>query len=104
MEELTASGASDIRLVTTVPHGLFKQRLAALIAQMSGRGATVAAKINGASHDRYYIVDERRVWTLGASFNQAGTKATSGHEIQDTSERDRIINDFKQWWASGKAV
>ena len=104
VEELTVCTANDIRLVTKSPQGVFKQRLAALVTQMFSKGVTVATKISAASHDRFFIIDEQKVWTLGTSLNHAGSKATYGHEVQAVSERDKIINDFKQWWTTGTTL
>lgn len=96
VEELSEVPASEIRLLTQSPKALFRQRLNALKQQCPSK--TIEAKSCGLSHDRYYVIDEGQVWTLGTSYNQAGSKATLLSKITVNSEEKKIIESFKDWW------
>ncbi len=102
VEELTNVNAQEIQLLTTKPKGLFIQRLNAAKAQYTQK--SINAKVAHRSHDRFFIIDELKVWSLGASLNRAGGKATCLHFIKDEKQKMRIIDDFKSWWKQGDAV
>ena len=95
VEELTGVIASEIKLLTQEPKGLFNQRLAALKQQFPSK--IIEAKCSGESHDRFYVIDKRQVWSLGASLNKAGRKATLLSKITSDTEKQKIINDFESW-------
>ncbi|OGQ11934.1 MAG: hypothetical protein A2026_07670 [Deltaproteobacteria bacterium RBG_19FT_COMBO_46_12] len=96
VEEISNVGASEIRLLTSKQKGLFSQRLAAAKLQFPEK--KIEAKIYDKCHDRYYFIDKEQVWTLGASYNKAGEKATLLSMLKDETERQKIMNDFEVWW------
>ncbi len=98
IEELADILANEIYLLTDRPKPLFSQRLAALKQQFPNK--KIESKTSDKSHDRFFIIDDAQVWTLGASYNKAGQKATLLSKITNPIERDKIIKDFKDWWQS----
>ncbi len=102
VEELTVVPAAEMRLLTHTVKGLFQQRVAAFRAQFPARKLDVRS--SAASHDRFYVIDEDQVWTLGASLNQAGKKATLLSKIKSQQERGKMKSDFETWWKSGKPL
>lgn len=96
VEELTEVPAAEIKLLTQQTKGLFQQRLIALRQQCPNK--LIEVRKSDKSHDRFYIVDQEQVWTLGASFNKAGQKATLLSKIKSDSEKQKIIDDFNSWW------
>ncbi len=102
VEELTEVVAPCIRLLTDKPKGLFHQRLIALRQQFSTK--IIEAKSSGISHDRFFVIDEDQVWTLGASYNQAGGKATLLSKVMVEAEKEKIKNSFESWWSSARVI
>lgn len=102
VEELTEIIASEIRLLTNKRKGLFLQRLSALKKQFPMK--VIEARCSDKSHDRFYIIDKDQVWTLGASLNKAGQKATLLSKIGNDSEKQKVINDFESWWNLAKTI
>jgi len=96
IEELSEVVANEFKLLTFTPKSLFKQRLVAFKQQFPNK--IIEARKSDKSHDRFYIIDNTQVWTLGASFNKAGEKATLLSRIKADKEKDKIINDFEKWW------
>ena len=97
IEELSDVSAAEIKLLTQQTKGLFQQRLIALKQQFPNK--EILVKTSDKSHDRFYIIDQEQIWTLGASFNKAGHKATLLSKVTD-SEKPKIINYFNSWWNS----
>jgi len=97
VEEISNIQAPEIRLLTTQPKGLFKQRLNAAKEQFSKK--IIEAKVFNKCHDRFYIIDQLQVWALGSSLNKAGKKATLLNKVKDEGEKQKIVRDFTDWWA-----
>jgi len=97
VEEISNIQAPEIRLLTTHPKGLFKQRLNAAKEQFSKK--IIEAKIFNKCHDRFYIIDQLQVWALGSSLNEAGKRATLLNKVKDEGEKQKIVRDFTDWWA-----
>lgn len=102
VEELIEVAALEIKLLTQKTKGLFNQRLAALKAQFPAK--MIEARLSNKSHDRFFIVDKDQVWTLGASYNKAGQKATLLSKIKSDTEKQKVIDGFKAWWKSSNAI
>lgn len=96
IEELSEIPATEVKLLTNQTKGLFQQRLNALKQQFPNK--KIEVKKSDKSHDRFYIIDQEQVWTLGASLNRAGQKATLLSRIKSNSEKQKIIDDFNDWW------
>lgn len=101
IEELSEVSASEIKLLTRQTKGLFQQRFDALKQQFPAK--TIFVRKSDKSHDRFYIIDQDQVWTLGASLNRAGHKATLLSKIVSGSEKKKITDDFNSWWNSASA-
>jgi hypothetical protein len=102
VEELTEVSALEIKLLTQKTKGLFNQRLIAAKAQFPSK--EIEARLSDKSHDRFYIIDKDQVWTLGASFKDAGQKATLLSKVKDDADKQKMIGDFEVWWKSAKAI
>lgn len=97
VEEISNIQALEIRLLTTQPKGPFKQRLIAAKKQFPEK--KIEVKVCDKCHDRFYIIDQDQVWTLGASLKNAGKKATILINVKEKGERQKIVRDFADWWA-----
>jgi hypothetical protein len=97
IEELLNCKASEVKLITHQPRGIFIQRLTAAIKQFEGKCLIEARKADK-SHDRFYIVDRHKVWSLGASYVDAGKKATLLIELTSEVQKHNVIKDFSEWW------
>ncbi len=102
IEELSEVLASEIKLLTNQTKGLFQQRAEAFKKQFPNK--LVEVNKSDKSHDRFYIIDQEQVWTLGASFNKAGQKATLLSKIKADSEKQKIIDDFNSWWNNATLI
>lgn len=101
IEELSEVSAPEIKLLTHQTKGLFQQRFDALKQQFPTK--TIFVRKSDKSHDRFFIIDQDQVWTLGASLNRAGHKATLLSKIVPDSEKKKIADDFNNWWDSASA-
>lgn len=99
VEELTEVAATEIRLLTHTVKGVFQQRASAFRSQFPTK--TLEIRRASFSHDRFYIIDDDQVWTLGASYNQAGRKATLLSKVIAEAEKQKIKASFQSWWNSG---
>lgn len=97
--ELLNVNANEIRLITQFPTKIFETRLTAALTDFAGK-KNIEVKISDSSHDRYYIIDEKVIWNLGASLKDAGKKATTANKITTEKEKQEIISDFNSWWNS----
>lgn len=103
IEELTDTNAVEIRLLTKEPKqkNLFIERYLAAKKQLGTK--KIEIRINTNLHDRYFIVDENDLWSLGTSYNEkAGGKATTLTKISD--DKQKIIDDFKNCWDTAKIL
>ena len=53
----------------------------------------VTFKNNDSYHDRFIIIDRKRVFHCGASFKDLGKKCFAINEIENKIEREKLIND-----------
>ena len=97
IEELTEVIAPEIKLLTKQPKSLFKQRLIAAQQQFAGT-KKIEAKLTKDIHDRFFIIDEDQIWSLGTSYNNAGSLPTTITKIKPENDTQRIISDFNAWW------
>lgn len=98
IEELSEVSAVEIKLLTQQTKGLFQQRFDALKQRFPTK--TIFVGKSDKSHDRFYIIDQDQVWTLGASLNSAGRKATLLSKIMSDPEKKKVMDDFSSWWNS----
>ena len=89
-----------VELLTTHDKPHFPRLYHALVGQ---RGEVEARRGTG-FHDRFVVVDERDVWTVGSSFNSLGDKATSIHRLRDTNEIEKQLRDAAGWWSGANLV
>lgn len=64
----------------------------------------VETKENTLCHDRYIIVDEKEIYHLGHSLHDLGKKASQINKVENKLNKDKILNDFKNWWDTGTVV
>jgi len=102
IEELSEVSAYKICLLTNTQKGLFLQRLEAAKKQFPSRN--IEARKSDKFHDRYFIIDKDQVWSLGASYNKAGQKATLLSKIKSDVEKAKIISDFEKWWSEAVPI
>jgi len=98
VEEVAEVQAQQIKLLTTQIKSLFSQRLSAAKQQYPLKA--IEARISGQFHDRFYVIDCDQVWTLGASLNKAGQRATLLSKVKSDQKTKKIIRDFESWWNS----
>jgi len=53
----------------------------------------VTFKNNDSYHDRFIIIDRKRVFHCGASFKDLGKKCFAINEIENKIEREKLVND-----------
>lgn len=104
VEEIGNIPATEIYLLTSNKNGIankFKTRINAAKKQFTNKDIQV--KIDNSFHDRYFILDEKEVWTLGTSYNKdAGKKPTSLNKI--ISDVNKHIETFKNQWKSATSI
>jgi hypothetical protein len=96
----TLDAGVRVELLTTNNWPMFARLYQALVGQ---RGEVEARRGTG-FHDRFVVVDERDVWTVGSSFNSLGEKATSIHRLRDPSEIEKQLRDVVAWWSRAVPV
>ena len=102
IEEIPFDFLDNVRLLTLKYNPLFRQRLNA--AQQQYAKAKIEAKKAGDCHDRFIVIDENQVWSFGASYKDAGNKATFLAKVNDSNQAKKIITDFNQWWNVGNPI
>lgn len=91
----------EVRLLTTDRvSNVFKSDLKAFINQF-GR---VAAKTRDQAHGRFIILDSNEVYSVGHSLKDVGKKADAIVKIEDAEAKKKAIEDFENWWNSGKEI
>jgi hypothetical protein len=99
IDELIDIQISEIKLLTGKPKNLFLSRLTAAKSELNY--LSLEARSSDLLHDRFLVLDENVVWTLGTSFNvHAGNKPTTLVELVDATARNKMIIDFKKIWAA----
>ena len=48
---------------------------------------------NNSYHDRFIIIDRKRIFHCGASFKDLGKKCFAINEVENKTEIDKLIND-----------
>lgn len=101
IHELEIVKACDIKLLTIdKPNMLFFQRLEAFQKQFQNKKIEVRGCQNKQCHDRYLIIDTKRILHCGASLKHAGDTASNVHEMQNSEEVRKMISDYELWWES----
>lgn len=102
IKELENTDCNEVELLTTYPKSNLYQRFEGFKKQFPKRNIEI--KIDPTSHDRFYIIDKKHVWTLGASFKDAGNKATMCYQMGKPAAIKALITDFESWWNSGTPI
>ena len=71
---------------------------------MKEKGNIEVKKIKNVLHDRYLIIDQSEIWTLGISINRIGEKDFSMTKFTDKESKSQIIKDFNEHWANAKSL
>lgn len=90
----------QVDLLTTHDKPHFPRFYHLLIAQRGG----VEARRGVGFHDRFIVVDERDVWTVGSSLNHFAEKGTSINRLRDDREIEKHLRDASEWWAAATPV
>ena len=56
--------------------------------------SNIAFVDNDSYHDRFIIIDRRKIFHCGASFKDLGKKCFDIHEIENIKEIDKIMEDI----------
>lgn len=101
IEELNEISAKEIKLLTKNKKKLlFNMRLEAARKQLFDKNIEV--RVNFKIHDRWFIIDERDVWSLGTSYDStAGGKPTMLFQVKN--EQVKIIDEFKKLWQTSSS-
>ncbi len=102
IEEISFDVLDNARFLTLNYNPRFQQRLNAAQQQYNGK-VKIEARTTGDCHDRFIVIDENQVWSLGASYKDAGKKATLLKKVNESHQAKKIIADFEQWWDVGKS-
>ncbi|MGS0756841.1 hypothetical protein ACVBEH_20760, partial [Roseateles sp. GG27B] len=62
--------------------------------------AALAVRTTREFHDRVVVLDGQRCWHIGCSIKDAGTKAFLLSKIEDSGNRDVLLNQFAASWAN----
>lgn len=89
----------SFRLVTDGQKSIFKRLYLSLKEK---NDVVIEAKINNISHDRYLVIDEKIVYSLGASINTIGKKDFMIHRLE--TKQDEVLAKIKQWWSDGQEI
>lgn len=89
-----------IKLLTGDTKPIFKK----LYLSFAMERGNIEARVTKECHDRFIIVDEVKVFHLGASINYAGNKAFMIQAINDCDELKKFIAEFSSWWLKGKLI
>ncbi len=88
----------DIKLVISQVKKLFKE----LFSDLKNIRKNICAKQSEVFHDRFIIIDEKEIWSLGTSINYIGKKAFQINKIIDKKIFDEVIKDYNLSWQNGK--
>jgi len=64
----------------------------------------IEAREHDECHDRYIIIDGELIYHSGPSFHELGKKGGGINRMMDKAEKDKFLNDFKNWWNKGKTI
>lgn len=95
IEEITLVKANQIKILTNNIDEVFKKRLRAARKQFSSK--SIEVRLNQNIHDRYFILDQKEIWSIGTSYNEgAGKKPTIIQQVKDDTEN--IISSYNAIW------
>ena len=55
-------------------------------------------------HDRYIVIDNVRIFALGASIKDAGTKVTNILEMEQPEVKSSVLNMIEESWNNGLII
>jgi len=64
----------------------------------------IEARENDHCHDRYIIIDEKTIYHFGQSFHDLGRKASQINKVEELANKNKILDDFKNWWDTGNQI
>jgi len=89
----------SIKIITDGQKAIFKRLYLALKEKGD---VNIEAKINNSSHDRYLVIDEKIVYSLGASINTIGKKDFMIHRLSE--KKEEVLIKIKQWWSDEQEI
>lgn len=90
----------ELKLMTGQQKPIFKT----LFVPFAAKRGKAEARFCSDFHDRFLVIDGRKAVILGMSINQAGKKAFMLNEVTDEHELERLLSEFKAWWAKGQPI
>lgn len=90
----------EVKLLTANRKPIFKT----LYLPFAKKRGNIEARESKDCPDRFIIIDESTIYTLGTSINYAGHKAFMIHKIEDDQEKKKFTNDFTNWWNTSKPI
>ena len=89
----------SVRMITSDRKPIFRR----LFLALKEKGETnIEAKVNTTSHDRYLVVDDLNVYSLGASLNTIGKGDFMIHRLNE--QTDIVLKKVEQWWVEGTII
>lgn len=100
LEPYVAAGIK-IKLIKAAPNNDFKSDLGQMRKQYGDH--IFLRDITTLSHDRFIILDENQVYTIGSSLKNLGNKLTVISKIEP-SEATKCINTFDSLWTKARVI
>ncbi len=89
----------QINIITDEQKPIFK-RLYLSLKEKAVR--KINAKTNNSSHDRYIAIDEKVLFSMGASINTIGKKDFMMHRVNE--KQDDVMTKINGWWSTGTEI
>jgi hypothetical protein len=90
-------GMSIHVLTSKVPHDLGLE----IMKWQAQYGADLEIRTTRAFHDRFVVIDGKTCWHIGCSIKDAGGKAFMLSRLEDEANRDALMAQIADSWASG---
>jgi hypothetical protein len=90
----------EIKILTGDKKPIFRSLFLSFIK--TGRKAE--AKVNKDCHDRFVIIDGASIFHIGASLNTIGKKTFMISEVLESTEKQKLLDQYSVWWNTGIPV
>ena len=97
-----AASSLRIRLLTHKIPSDFPQETHKFLAQHTS--FTLEARRSKEFHDRFFVLDNDECWHVGCSIKDAGSKAFMLSKIEDQENRDALVSQLKNSWATAEMI
>ena len=89
----------SIKIITDNKKPIFKRLY---LAFKQKGNINIDAKINPISHNRYFVIDDKIIYSIDASVNTIGKKDFMMHRVIDKEQE--VFEKIKKWWDDGKII